>query len=190
MKLKYYMRGLGIGIILTTLILSIGGTKDKLSDQEIKDRATVLGMEMKDEDNFNLDEVLNQIDLTGTPAPTSISTPVPSSEPTVEPTKEPTAAPTSIPTPVPTLAPTTVPEPTATPETNGQANQIINFTIKSGMSSGQVSKLLVEKGLIKDAEDFNQAIIKEGKASIIRVGDYSLPQGATYGDIIKEITTK
>lgn len=45
MKLKYYMRGLGIGILMTALImgLSLNG-KRELSDEEIKERAAALGM--------------------------------------------------------------------------------------------------------------------------------------------------
>ena len=35
MKLKYYMRGLGIGILITTVVLSLGSKKEKLSDNEI-----------------------------------------------------------------------------------------------------------------------------------------------------------
>ena len=50
MKLKYYLRGLGIGIIVTTLVLMVAfsGKKEKLSDQEIMQRAEQLGMVMAD----------------------------------------------------------------------------------------------------------------------------------------------
>jgi len=46
MNLKYYLRGLGIGIVVTALIMSIaaGGKKETLSDEEIKARAKALGM--------------------------------------------------------------------------------------------------------------------------------------------------
>ena len=61
MKLKYYMRGLGIGIVLTTLILTINNPKEKLTDAEVKARAESLGMVMKEEDNGALDKVLASI---------------------------------------------------------------------------------------------------------------------------------
>ena len=51
MKLKYFMRGLGIGIIVTSIVLMISfnnSTKKELSDMEIIEKATALGMEMKD----------------------------------------------------------------------------------------------------------------------------------------------
>ena len=50
MKLKYYLRGLGIGIVLSTLILSFSINKESkvdLTEEEIISRAEALGMEMK-----------------------------------------------------------------------------------------------------------------------------------------------
>lgn len=46
MNLKYYLRGLGIGIVVTALIMGIavGGKKEALSNEEIKERAKALGM--------------------------------------------------------------------------------------------------------------------------------------------------
>lgn len=50
MKLKYYLRGLGTGIIISTIILSLSIGRSKqadLSDDEIMERAQELGMEMQ-----------------------------------------------------------------------------------------------------------------------------------------------
>lgn len=45
MKLKYYLRGLGIGIIVTAVIMGIAlGSRQELTDAEIKERAAKLGM--------------------------------------------------------------------------------------------------------------------------------------------------
>ena len=46
MKLKYYLRGMGIGIILTALVMgfALGGRKATLSDAEVIKRAKALGM--------------------------------------------------------------------------------------------------------------------------------------------------
>ncbi|MCR5670091.1 MAG: hypothetical protein K6G10_03730 [Butyrivibrio sp.] len=46
MKLKYYLRGMGIGIILTAIVMgfALGGRKATLSDAEIIKRAKALGM--------------------------------------------------------------------------------------------------------------------------------------------------
>lgn len=52
MKLKYYLRGLGIGIIVTTLILMISFSmhKTEISDEEIIERAEQLGMIMPEDE--------------------------------------------------------------------------------------------------------------------------------------------
>lgn len=55
MKLKYYLRGLGIGILLSTLIISLANKKTvkiELTDAEIIERAEALGMKMT---NVNID---------------------------------------------------------------------------------------------------------------------------------------
>ena len=46
MKLKYYLRGMGIGIILTAIVMgfALGGRKATISDAEIIERAKALGM--------------------------------------------------------------------------------------------------------------------------------------------------
>ncbi len=46
MKLKYYLRGMGIGIILTAIVMgfALGGRKGSISDAEIIQRAKALGM--------------------------------------------------------------------------------------------------------------------------------------------------
>ena len=46
MKLKYYLRGMGIGIILTAIVMgfALGGRKATISDAEVIERAKSLGM--------------------------------------------------------------------------------------------------------------------------------------------------
>ena len=46
MNLKSYLRGLGIGVVVTALIMGIvtGRKKETLSNEEIKERARALGM--------------------------------------------------------------------------------------------------------------------------------------------------
>lgn len=203
MKLKYYLRGLGLGIILTTLILVIAGPKGKLSDKEIMSRAKELGMVEKTEDNSGLDSILGKTNLTGTPAPGPSKAVKPNAEPTIEPTinpkAEPTKKPITEPTQKPDAFPTYRPIPTQKPikeikstgtgsKTEGTGD--ITFSIKSGMSSGKVAKMLVNKGLIENADEFNQYIVSVGKAGIIRIGDYTMPKGSSYEDIIEKITSK
>jgi hypothetical protein len=204
MKVKYYMRGLGIGIILTTFILTMNGNKEKLSDEEIKRLAIGLGMVMQDKQNVKdvLDD-MNQAkpssDPVVTPEPTDATAPDSDAEVTVTP--EPTDNPeiTEAPEPTPTPDITEAPEPTNKPdqsdgttdntedEDNVQPDKI-TFSIVGGMSSGKVATHLQEIGLVDDAEKFNKYIVKVGKADVINVGTFTVTKGATYEEIIKVIT--
>ena len=51
MKLKYYLRGLGIGIIVTTIILvsCFSMQKPKMTDEQIIEKAAQLGMIMPEQ---------------------------------------------------------------------------------------------------------------------------------------------
>lgn len=195
MKLKYYMRGLGIGIILTTLIFSIIKTDEKLSDKQIMQRARALGMVTEEEKDAGLEQLLNNNKPTGTENPSEVPSDEPSLAPTKAPVDEPSLGPTKAPevslTPTPTVEPTPEPTiaPTEMPDQVIQPNEI-SFMIKKGMASGEVANLLVEVGLIEDAKAFNQYIVYQGKESIIRIGSYTLPHDASYDDIINEITAK
>lgn len=49
MKLKYYLRGLGIGMLVAALVLTLSGNTDaRMSDEAVKRRAAELGMVEKD----------------------------------------------------------------------------------------------------------------------------------------------
>ena len=52
MKLKYYLRGIGIGLIITTVVMALTfmlHKDDLISDDEIRERARALGMVMQEE---------------------------------------------------------------------------------------------------------------------------------------------
>lgn len=186
------MRGLGIGIILTTLLIAIGNPKKEISDQEVIERAKALGMVMEEESNKNLEDILASVGPTKSELPvTTTPAPTPTVIPTLTPEPTPTVAPTPEPTPTvaPTPEPTSTPVPTKEPQKEADTGKI-TFTIEKGMSSNMVSKLLMAKGLIKDAEDFNQYIVSVGKASVIRVGTYTISKDASYEEIVKKITTR
>lgn len=194
MKLKYYMRGLGIGIILTALVLSISyhsARKNDLSDKEIINRAEKLGMVMQEESSLDvaLDNVKNSKPspevtplITVTPALTLAATLTPSETP------EPTLAPVPTVAPEPTLAPepTIAPEPTETISTSDETSDI-TFTVLKGMDSGDVADVLFQNGLISDVHEFDQYLIGIEKASHIKAGTFTLPKNATYEEIADKL---
>ena len=62
MRFKYYLRGAGIGVILTTLIFTIAFAvyKPTLSDDEIMKKAEALGMEMPADDSDSADKKIQR----------------------------------------------------------------------------------------------------------------------------------
>ena len=70
MKLKYYLRGLGIGIIVTTILLMIAFAlhKPTMSDADIIARAKQLGMVMpEDEEPLQDTETTESTEVTAVP---------------------------------------------------------------------------------------------------------------------------
>ena len=75
MKLKYYLRGMGIGIILTAIVMgfALGGRKATISDAEVIQRAKALGM-VDGEAGVLLDSQNPDSEETGDDSSTSDST--------------------------------------------------------------------------------------------------------------------
>ena len=133
MKLKYYMRGVGIGILFTVFVFTViiipnlefdeitqlqENVNKQINESKVSallgnsDRNSSVTPEQND---GNGDEIVptSEPTATPTPQPTATPTPVPTATPTPKPTATPTPKPTATPTPKPTATPT--PKPTATP---------------------------------------------------------------------------
>ncbi len=145
MNLKYYLRGLGIGIIMTSLIMGIasGDGKETLTNEEIKERAKALGM--VEEGSVLADLAREEVPLSpspvkreeapaenspsleGTPQKTGLpaadsqasatpeGTPKEETSPAPSRTPEGKASPSPTPTSTPTPTATAKPSPTAVP---------------------------------------------------------------------------
>ena len=215
MKLKYYMRGLGTGILFAIIVMSLTGAngKETMSDSEIIHAAKKLGMVEADsnvkitglnptptpeastqepEDSSTITPITEPTEI-----PESIVTEEPTQEPTEEPTQEPiqepTLAPTATPTPTPDPTPTPSPEPTKAPEEvqgNESIGETITLTIVKGMYSHHVADEAKRIGLVEDAKEFDRYLIDNGYASSIRIGDYVFEQGVTFAEIAEIITRR
>ena len=171
MKLKYYLRGLGIGVLLTTIILSIGNRTVYPTDEEVINKAKDLGMDfVQEEEVDNIEKILGNLDSKLEPSPTiGLESNQEEDIQHIE-EGEPTEA----------IEP---PKPTDILEV-----QYISFTIVRGMTSMDVSEVLKEVGIIEDPEDFNRYIIGQGKDGVIRIGTFTLEEGASYQEIVDIIT--
>lgn len=179
MKLRYQMRGLGIGIIVTALLMGVALDDGvPLTDAEIKLLAAELGM--VESDSLKLTDVQQ-----GSAVPTQAPTKAPVTEQVETPTEAPTAEPTLEPTPAPTEAPTA--EPTAEP-TGAPVDETVTIVVSPGANSYTVSKQLAEAGLVENAGTFDSYLCKNGYAERIQVGSFRIRKGTTEEEIAKLIT--
>lgn len=206
MKLKYYLRGLGAGILFSVLVFVfvVGPKSADLSDEEIIAKAKKLGMVEKQEKNIDMEKLRDNTASsdsskntptgipTSTNTPTPTSTPVPTTEPTQTiiptPTKEPT--PTSIPTPTAILMPTVSPTDVLVedePVSDVQSDTVV-IEVLRGMTSEQICYLIEDMGLIEEALELNAYLIQNGYAEHLRVGKFSLYVGMTFDEIANQLT--
>lgn len=118
MKLKYYLRGIGVGLILTVVFYStmIIPRKYRMTDDEVKRRAQELGMVQREEPDVDLSA------LSGTPAPTGEGslTPSPSGEDVLTPSPSGEDVLTPSPTGEDALTPSPSGEDALTPSPTGE----------------------------------------------------------------------
>ena len=187
MNLKYYLRGLGIGTIVTALILGIalGNPNDQMSNEEIKQRAKELGMvEGTGVLTDGVEEPEQALQPTEKPE---------EAEPTIQPTEkpeepEPTIQPTEKPAePEPTIQPTREPENSEMQsESAAVANgKIIEIEVNRGDDSYAICERLQQAGLIEDAAAFDTYLCENGYHTKIYAGIHKIPAGATKEEIIK-----
>lgn len=165
MKLKYYLRGLGIGIIITTIIFAIcihvkGDAI--LSDKEIEKRAKELGMVMSEEsDNGKtIQDLQKETDKKKDETQDTESTQTDKNE--------------------------------QSDQSEGEQNKVelVEFHVVPGEYSDTISQKLLEAELIDDTAAFGKYINESGYDSFIQPGDFMIPKGSDYEEIAKILTTK
>ena len=161
MKLKYYLRGLGIGILVTAVIMGVtqGSRKETLSDREIRERAAALGMVEPGNSLADLE------------AAATLKT---------------AAQCTAAETPAATEAPAATPEVTARPTqrpAEEEEGSSYTFEIQAGDSSYQVAYRLQQAGLVADARDFDNYLCSKGYDRKLKTGSYEIPETATEEEI-------
>lgn len=212
MKLKYYLRGLGIGMIVTALILGISfsnrqdQTSQIMTDDQIRERAAELGMVDSSELTLAALQNSEKQPTEGTPEETTQTqeqnnietepeTTVPAeTQATVEPetTQEPEATAEPEPEKTAELEKTAGPETTAEPEVTEapQRTQTASITIQRGDDSGSASRRLYEAGLVENAKAFDNYLCNNGYSRSINPGTYEIAPGTSEEEIAKIITGK
>ncbi len=169
MKVKYFLRGLGVGIIVTALVLCISYRNTKPSES-IVEQAKKLGMVFP--------EKTSQPTFSSQPTETpAVSGSAIKEKEENEATSAPTEKATSKPTPEATKKPTEKVE-----------KDTITFTVRGGLLSSSVAREMKEQGVIDDNDAFDEYIEENGYGKEIRAGTYKIPKNASYEEIAKIIT--
>ena len=174
MKRKYFVRGLGVGILFGALIMFAAymtSGKNRMSDEDVIKRAQELGM-------VKQSEYVLESDVTSQETTTEEIT----TEATTE--KATTEAPTT--TKTTTEKATTEASTTEKADTSTQTT----VTISSGMSSEAIASALANAGLVDDASKFNSFLVANGYDMKLETGNFSLETGMSYEEIAKILTTK
>lgn len=170
MKLKYYLRGLGTGIFVTALILTIAfdvrlskiNSSNKNITESRPEKSSETGSGNKD-----VSESAGTDDLTENT------------------TKDTTAEET-------TAKETTTETQPVIPETDITTAVVqsatVTLDIYSGMSSNKVAARLEELGVVEDGDDFNNYMYEKHIENSIRIGRFEISQNATYEEIVAAIT--
>ena len=198
--MKMYLRGLGIGIIVTAIILIIArNTGNKMSDKEIIKRAEELGMVMKetesdklfpDKETQSTEESTTEVSTKEPQTTEAPTTEAPTTEaPTTEaPTTEAptTEAPTEPPT---TEAPTQPPieKPTMPPDTTVVTAKIV---VTKGMFSEAISQAMERTGVISDWRKFNDYLEANGYAERLQTGTFTLKSTMSFEEMAKILTSR
>ena len=182
MNLKYYLRGLGLGLIVTTIILSVSrnfgsGQDDKKNDVSQIQNSTgsvIAFTRGQEETTASMENDTRQEETTNQTEPSTEALTQPETTKAAEPETTSKA-----------VEPTTQ-EPTKAPEENGS----VTIVIKDVYYGTQAADILYDAGLITDKSDFIQYLIATGYGSIIQEGVYSIDKGASYEVICKTISRK
>lgn len=185
MKLKYYLRGLGIGVAVTALVLMVSGAgKSSLSDEEVIARAKELGMV----ENTTLSELLNQetsqLPEQNEDGKTSeVSQEGENPELTSEDSTEIGTEDVSEEKEDTSNSEEASEQTTETETSEETVEEFVVIQIGPGDGSDHVSIKLQNAGLVEDAEEFDDFLCSNGYDKILQTGMHEVPKTADWNTI-------
>ena len=196
MKLKYYLKGFGVGVLFATVILSISLMLNRqqtgLTDEQIMARARELGMEMVSA------EKETDTEEPTTKTPESSTMPAESTSPDI--TEKETASQGETVTgmegmePVETLG--EVPSVTESENESSEAVRVeegadettVIIHIEKGMSSDTIVRLLEEAGVVESSNELLNRLWEIEKTRYVRAGTYEFTRGMSVEEIADRIS--
>ncbi len=169
--------GIGIGFILSAILIGLYPQQPQITNQQVIQMAKNLGMMTLEEYKAALNSETDKI-KTGqnidNPQNKNNSNQVPIKTEPVKNGPE---------TPETKTATKTDQKPTAAEET-----QKVKVHIPAGSGSEEIAAILKDEGVIKNAADFRQAIAQRNAERRFQKGDFILPAGGSYDEIIDILT--
>lgn len=190
MKLKYYLRGLGMGILFATVVMMVAGAfhRGGLTDDQIIKEAQKLGMVMKDSEDKNglwgpKDETESE-NSEDSPAdnqkPSENETPSDSQKPS----ESETASDSQIPSDTQNSENTQQPSEN---QTQSEAPEYVTIKINKNDTATSICEKLYTAGVIDNSEDFHNYLKEKAYTKVIRGGTFEVPKGATFEEICEII---
>lgn len=196
MRLRYYLRGLGLGILFAVIIIAIcgKGTEGSLSDSQIMQRASELGMvsteNVKNHTLSNDTEAVKKENVQDTePAVADNSTGNNAATDNAQQGQPADSQAQKNQAETQNAADTSTalqPEADSTPA----ETQYVTITVMDGEVCRDIAADLQSKGLVDDAEKFRIYMGETGYASFIHNGDFQIPVGASYEEIANILLRK
>ena len=176
MKLKYFLRGLGVGMVVTALVLCIA-YRNSSSGKSVVEQAKELGMVFP--------QGTSEPDVTATPESENTKKPKSTKKAaTKEPAKK--ASETKKPAAASGAGVKATKKPTKKPKTI--AASVVTVNLEGNWISSTVARELEKRGVVKSASQFDHYLEKSGAAKRIRSGTYKIAKGASYEEIARIIT--
>lgn len=202
MKIRYYLRGLGLGILFTTVFFWIGGSsKQTMSDEMIKERAKELGMientvlaDIGDTTDNSVEESSVIFEIVSTEMNTDLEmettiemdteTGEEETSPEIEEetslvTEEETFSEVETETESSSVEEMLSEEVEETPE----EGQIISIVVNKGEGSDTVSRRLYEAGLVDDPYEYDRYLMQNKYDRKIGAGEHLIPAGSSWQEI-------
>lgn len=205
MKLKYFLRALGIGIVVTTILMGVS-ENPTISDEVVRERAQKLGM--IDGSSLLLSDLQENSKDTEENTPKSEQTEIPltKEDDNNEETDKEMILQDDINNADDMQNTEVVPEEAVDGKNNAEPDSstqdvvetpeeekksdIIIIRIPGGASSVSVSRQLEQEGLVDDATEYDRFLCANGYDKVISVGTYEIPWGSSEEEIAKIITKR
>jgi len=216
MKMRYYLRGLGLGILVTAIFFLVGDSSGKtMSDEQIKARAKELGMiestvlaEIPKEEIAESAEEESSIESVMENETEAVEASAGETETEEESSEEETTEEISSEAEEESVTEETVeeskteeknteetsaPEESSTVEeqTSTAANtESVSIVVHSGEGSDDVSRRLADMGLVADAHEYDKYLMANGYDKKIRTGEHIIPAGATWEEMARILSNR